>query len=370
MSKKQTKGSYLPNLEEKIAAGVDPNTGLPIRTSDESNVKSDIVRLLRIVDEQDAVNRYEWYNLPSNITSQELERLIYLKGQLCFYYDDIEKEFYFMPYALNGSIDYYGRYKQITPIPLFWGESDSTEEKSMKKKQEQVLSGKKLDVIYSVVDDKEKINENFLTTSTVLLHDYTKQLPQTIVPRSILNKTLVEIEAECVPYLRTALIAGSGIKGVIINDASQSQSVIDAAKSMKNAALKSMPWIPLTSMAKLEELTDGSVLKAEEYMASMQSLDNLRLSTFGIENGGLFEKKSHKLQAEADFSTNPVHMILQDGLKIRQNFCNIVNSIWDIDIWCEASEMIPNIPFDEIGETETNDNKDMEVTDNADDTTI
>ena len=38
---------------------------------------SDIKKFLRLVDEQ-----YAFYNLPANITSQELEKKLYHKGQL------------------------------------------------------------------------------------------------------------------------------------------------------------------------------------------------------------------------------------------------------------------------------------------------
>ena len=30
----------------------------------------------------------------------------------------------------------------------------------------------------------------------------------------------------------------------------------------------------------------------------------------------------------------------QDGLTLRQNFCDIVNSIWGLGIWCEPSEAV------------------------------
>lgn len=75
-------------------------------------------------------------------------------------------------------------------------------------------------------------------------------------------------------------------------------------------------------------------------MLAMQSLDNLRLSGYGIDNGGLFEKKARELQSEADINGGPVGLVMQDGLSIRQNFCNIVNSIWGIGIWCEPAENI------------------------------
>ena len=75
-------------------------------------------------------------------------------------------------------------------------------------------------------------------------------------------------------------------------------------------------------------------------MLAMQSLDNFRLSGYGIDNGGLFEKKAHELQSEADINGGPVGLVMQDGSSIRQNFCNIVNSIWGIGMWCEPAENV------------------------------
>ena len=79
--------------------------------------RDDYLKLFRILDEQDAVNRYHWYNIPAELSSQEIERMLYYRGQLCFFYYEALDKFYFMPYALNGSLDFYGRYNQIHPVP-------------------------------------------------------------------------------------------------------------------------------------------------------------------------------------------------------------------------------------------------------------
>jgi hypothetical protein len=44
-----------------------------------------------------------------------------------------------------------------------------------------------------------------------------------------------------------------------------------------------------------------------------------------------------------------VSLTLMDGLQIRQNFSNIVNSIWGLGIWCEPSETIVNMDLDGDG---------------------
>ena len=69
----------LPDLETLCKAGIDPKTGLPVKMTKPAKcaIKEDVKKFLRLIDEQDAVNRYVWYNLPANITSQELERMLY-----------------------------------------------------------------------------------------------------------------------------------------------------------------------------------------------------------------------------------------------------------------------------------------------------
>lgn len=336
--------AVLPNLTPIIAAGINPKNGLPYRLDGcVDNIKADIKKFLRLIDEQDAVNRYVWYNLPANITSQELERMLYYKGQLCFFYSKELEEFYFMPYALDGTIDFYGRYNRIHPVPMTSG----TDEKE-NKAQAELLSTIKLNCVYGI-KDPETMTENDLYNSTVLLHDYTKQLAQMIIPRCQVNDPLLDVMSDCVPFMRTSLMLGTGVKGVRVNDADQALSVKDGATSLKNAALTGQAFVPILGNIEFQELTDGSVTKSEEYMLAMQSLDNLRLSGYGIDNGGLFEKKAHVLQSEADLNGGPVGLVLQDGLSIRQHFANVVNSIWGLGIWCEPAQNIIGADIDGDG---------------------
>lgn len=326
----------LPQLDVLLQAGIDPKTGLPVKFGGGSKclLKEDLKKFLRLIDEQDAVNRYVWYNLPANLTSQELERMLYYKGQLCFFYDKDLEDFYFMPYALDGTIDFYGRYNTIHPVPMTSGTDDKGN-----KAQAEYLAGKKLKCVYGIKLPEELTKED-LMESCVLIHDYTKQLSQTIIPRVNVNDPILDVMAECIPFMRTSLLASTGVKGVRVNDADQQQNVVDGSRSLEQAALTGRPWVPIVGNVEFQELTDGNVAKAEEYMLAMQSLDNLRLSGYGIDNGGLFEKKAHELQSEADINGGPVGLVMQDGLSIRQNFCNIANSIWGLGIWCEPAQNI------------------------------
>lgn len=336
------------DLDLLIQAGIDPKTGLPKKMAKRKNLKPEIKRALRIIDEQDAVNRYVWYNLPNNITSQELERMLYYKGQLCFFYMKDLEQFFFMPYALDGTIDFYGRYNRVHPVPMTSG----TEDKNGKA-QAQLLSEIKLDVLYGIPIPKEGDTvETFmksLENKCVLLYDYSKQLAQTITPRVEVNDAILDVMSECVPFMRTSLLLSTGVKGMRVQNGDDWTNVQDANRSVEDAALSGDPYIPMVGITEFQDLQNGQVAKSEEYMLAMQSLDNLRLSTYGINNGGLFEKKAHELQTEADINGGPVGLVLQDGLSIRQNFCNIVNSIWGLGLWCEPAENITGADMDGDG---------------------
>lgn len=314
-------------------AGIDMRTGKPTRAIDKDcSIKEDIKRQLRIIDEQDAVNRYTWYNLPCDVSSQELERMLYYKGQLCFFYfKDIDK-FYFMPYALDGSIDFYGRYESIKPVPFADGTTDY--EKAQVKNQAMLLSTLKLKVLYDI-----PLEEIDPFESCVLLHDYTKQLSQKTVSRQIIQDSLLDVMSDCIPFTRTALLNSTGVQGMQVTNADEYANVEAASRGINKAALDGKKWIPISAQLKLQELTGGTVAKGEEFMMAMQSLDNFRLSTYGLANGGLFEKQTYQNNAQTALNGNgQIGNPLQDGLSIRQRFCDIVNSVWGLGISCEISE--------------------------------
>lgn len=328
-------GAVLPDVKTLVQAGINPKNGLPIKmtSGNPSHLKEDILQVIRTIDEQDAVRRYKWYNLPDGIDGELIERMLYYRGQLAFFYMKTLGKFFILPYALAGTIDVYGRYTAITPLP-FNGTSDNGGKDKIKPWIEDLI----FEPIYEIKYDEVKPED--LEKKCVLLHDYAKGISQTIIPRQILNDPICKVEAECIPFMRTALILGTGIKGVRVTDADTQKQTEDAAKSIEEAALTGKPWVSIIAPMDLQELTDASILKGADYMQSMQSIDNFRLGTYGIDNGGLFEKKSHMLEQEAAINGGSVSLSYQDGLTERQDWCDKVNSLWGLGVWCEPSEAV------------------------------
>lgn len=340
------------DLQTLVQAGIDPKTGLPLKVVNglPSKLKDGIKALFRIIDEQDAVTRYTWYNLPCNITSQELERLIYYKGQLAFFYCEPLDQFFFMPYALDGTIDFYGRYNRIHPVPMANGTTE--EEKRLYGVQMDYLSTLKLDVLYDI--PLEPVDPY---KSCVLVHDYTKQMSQTVISRQVLNDPLLDVMSDTVPLMRTALLNSSGVLAMRVNSQDEQSNVKAANQAIDAAVLNGQRYIPVLGNIDFQELAGGETAKAEEFLMALQSLDNLRLSTHGLDSGGLFQKKAHVLESENSMNAGHARSALDDGLMIRQHMCDIANAIWGIGMSCEISESA--LMMDKNGDMMAVDNQDQ-----------
>jgi hypothetical protein len=85
----------------------------------------------------------------------------------------------------------------------------------------------------------------------------------------------------------------------------------------------------MTSAVEFQELTNTTAGKAAEFLQSMQAIDNFRVQTHGLPNGGLFEKTQYinDAQTELNLGGADTSLTLMDGLSIRQEFCNRVNAI-------------------------------------------
>ncbi len=351
----------IPNVEWMIQAGLNPKTGLPVKAESAqlSTLMDGVKKALRIVDEQNAVNRYTWYNLPDGLTGQMIERIIYYRGQAALFYIDELEKFFFLPYALEApenstGIDIYGRYTGITPLTF-----NGTWENG-KYKDKVFIQGMIKKPVYEVMSLDKVIEDNAFFDGAVILNDYTQQQSQTLISRQQLDDPIVCAEAEAFPFARTALLANSGIKGMRVNDQSAQDNVKAASQSLTRAALTGDPWVPIVGNIEFQDLTSGSIPQCQEYLLYMQSLDNFRLSLMGLSTGGIFQKTDHMLQSEQDMNAQNNSLVYQDGLTIRQRFCDIVNSIWGLGIWCDASEIASN--QDQNGDGLIQDRKDQSGT--------
>lgn len=340
------KGPCIPNIGWMPGAGIDPKTGFPIKAmvGDSGYLKKGIKAQLRDLDKKDAVNAGKWYNIPCDLASQDIERMLYYKYKLCLFYNKPLDKFFILPFTLNPKdgigIDEYGRYTYIKPV-AYVGGAEANDEKRKKTPIEEYLSKLSLKVRYSPVDTSYMTPEelvDLVENSAVILQDYTPNLSfNDSMPKSVMMEPLLDVMSECIPYARTNLLTASGVKGLRVGNA-DSAAVIKANEVLKTSAMVGDAFVPIESTMEFQELSDNNTGKVQDFFLALQSLENYRLSLHGCDNGGLFNKKSQELQSEADINGGPIGLVMQDKITIRQNFCNIINSIWPIGLWWEPSE--------------------------------
>lgn len=347
----------IPDINTLLQAGIDPKTRLPIKLGGTPcNLKRDIKIQLRIKDEQDAVNRFKWYNTGLDLSSQEIERMLYHKYELAFFYFEPLEKFMLLPFALNGGLDIYGRYQYITPVPYTFGSPDDT--KKIQKAQSDMLGKLKLKVIYDVQLPEDYIKEDgeldinkmkeLVTNSAVIIKDYTPQFNQNnAIARGLMQESLLDVMAECIPYMRTNLKNATGVKGMRVSNESDYNNVLLANKSFTDAALNGDQNIPIVGNLEFQELTNGAATDSLQFLQALQGLNNFRLSLYGLENTGLYEKNAYVNNLQSGISN--VGLSLEDCKTQRQRACNIINSIWGINIWSDISEVVSGIDMNADG---------------------
>ena len=338
---------YLPNIKDLYAAGIDPHTGLPLKLigGKPEYLVEDAKRSFKLMDEQNALNRFNWINLPDGLSGNLIERILYYKGQGAFAYLEEDNKFVFLPFTLaaggksGGGLDIYGRFKQIQLIQ-FMGSTD---------KETTIELGIPLTAVYDIKLNEQDIND--LTESAVILRDYSQQLSQTILPMALRQEYIIQMMAETLAFTRTKLLIGTGVNGLKVNSADQIGDVKDLSRGMITAATSGEPFVGITGGIELQglEKTNPGSMRTEDYLMSLQSLDNIRLSAYGLENGGIFEKKAHITNNELAMNGSSVGLIYQDALSRRQEFCDIINSIWGLNINCVPSENVINMDLNGDG---------------------
>ena len=295
-------------------------------------LKEEIKKGLRILDETNAVHRYKAFNIPTNISSEELERMLYYKGQVCMFYCKALDDFFFMPFALDGNIDVYGRYFYIRPVPMTSGTTETPNNNA----QVNYFSQLRLKVYYDIPYDK--LTEEDRVNAAVIFFDRTPQLSWTNIPRQSLQEPILDVMSECFPLMRTSLFNSTGVKGMRVSSGDEISNVLMANMTTQQAAIQGQQYVPIKGQIDFQELSGDDVARSEEFLMAMQALDNYRLSLLGLDSGGLFQKKSHMLEAEQTMNEGRSKAALIDGLTWRQRACDIATALWGTGMSYELSE--------------------------------
>ena len=335
-------------------AGIDPKTRKPKKASNRKVTLYDFLTTVRIRDEQEYVNSIVVHTPGLNISSQEFMRTLYYWNDLALMF--IGNKPYLLPYTLsNGGLDFYGRYNNISPVPL----NGETASKDTRK----LLSEITKQVIYEVKAEDE-LNENDWRTSAVLVRGYTQQRAEKALPAQKVNDPVCQFESTIFSYLRTALLLGTGVKGIKAGDDMGAEAIEELSRTLEQCAINGTPYVGITSTVDFQELSSGGTYAVNDYLLAIQAIDNYRKQANGVDTNGVFDKQAYVNETQTKMNQITSHSLV-DRFNQLQNSFDIWNSITGLDWYAEIPQNVV-APLPDQGEEGNTENQ-QEGTDNVDD---
>lgn len=310
-----------------------------------------LFNIMREQNKIETIERYMWVNVPFGLTADIIERLLFYRGKGVFYFNDKVGKFQFLPFALNGVIDEYGRYTKCNTLP-FTGVD--TEEK--KKKKTQSLVYEDLELVYDLPYDEEtfrKINEK--KTFGVVLNDSSLSTSQQPVIRFNYVKPVLHMMATLMQIINTAMFGNADHNLLQIENEGELESVQCQISAINQDILNGNRFTPIVGKLPITPLKTTNSADLEGLFNTFNSLNNFLKSITGVANAGVFDKKAHLLQDEQKLNGSNADDIYYNGLRLRQEFCLMVQAYYQYPIWCESKRGMSEAQEESFAMGETSD---------------
>lgn len=316
-----------------------------------TDLRPELIQNFEVRNRQQFVNRYQWCTLdgspfPEGIDPDLIERILYYRYNLIAFF--FNGKFYTCPFALNGGIDVYGRYTQVSPL-TFNGSINYRQDNATGQTEEYMSDGDwitdlKLAPSYDIYDIEPIERDGVIVDRCVILQDFENGIAQKETNRYVLSQAFEGLLADTVALIRHNLVASARIFSYRVLSEDQKNTSLAELENMEEAVLENgQMFFPVTSSVTLETVFDDKELDEQSYWECFVSIDNLRENLMGIENNGIFKKKERELSGEADKEASQADLIYQDGLHQRQKFCEIFDAVFGQQLWCMESPSIDKV---------------------------
>lgn len=297
----------------------------------------------------ETLERYQWINVPFGLTQDLIERLLFFRGKGVFYFNDKIGKFQFLPFALNGLIDEYGRFTACNTLPFTGVDEDGKD-----KKKNQVLIYQDLELVYDLPYDEEtlkKVRGN--KPVGIILNDSSLSISQQPIIRSNYVKPVLHMMATLLQIINTAMFGAADHNLVQVQNESELMSIQSQIDAINQDILKGKRFTPFVGTFPITPLKTGNTVNLEGLFGTFNSLTNFLKSITGVANAGVFDKKAHLLQEEQKLNGSNSDDIYYNGLRLRQEFCLMIQAYYGYPIWCESKRGLTEAQEDNVLEGET-----------------
>ena len=341
----------------KYGNAIDQNGN--VITPNPSKYNLDYSSLFAIMREQNMIEtfeRYMWTNVPPGLTQDLIERLLFFRGKGVFYFNDKVEKFQFLPFALNGVIDEYGRFTKCNTLP-FTG-VDEVEEKNSKKKSKKLLNAvyEDLEIVYDLPYNDETIkNIRDRKIVGIILNDNSLAVSQQPVIRSNYVKPVLHMMATLMQIINTAMYGNADHNLIQVENESELDSINQQIAAINFDILRGRRFTPIVGKLPITPIKTSNTANLEGLFGTFNSLSNFLKSITGVANAGVFDKKAHLLQEEQKLNGSNSDDIYYNGLRLRQEFCLMVQAYYGYPVWCESKRAMSEVQSQNMMTGETTD---------------
>lgn len=350
--------SGIPVTKDMLKYGNAVDQNGHIITGNPQKLNLDYDSLYSIMKHQNMIEtneRYMWVNIPFGLTHDLIERLLFFRGKGVFYFNDKVEKFQFLPFALNGQIDEYGRYLKVNTLP-FTGISEEEDEKKKRKKKLQPVLYENLEIVYDLPYNEEMLrNARNKKTVGIILNDNSLAISQQPVIRSNFVKPVLRMMATLMQIINTAMYGNADHNLVQIENESEVKAFNQQVKAINNDIINGKRFTAVSGTFPITPIKTSNTANLEGLFGTFNSLSNFLKSITGVSNAGVFDKKAHLLQEEQKLNGSNSDDVYYNGLRLRQEFCLMVQAYYGYPIWCESKRGMSEAQEENVAMGETAD---------------
>lgn len=344
----------VPQTKKTLKYGNAIDQNGKVITPNPKKFNLDYDSLFAIMQEQNMVEtleRYMWTNVPFGLTPDLIERLLFFRGKGILYYNDKIDKFQFLPFALNGVIDEYGRYTRCNTLPF-----TGVDEKEKGKNRERKLVYENLEIVYDLPYNKEMVeNARKKKTVGIILNDSSLAISQQPIIRSNYVRPVLHMMATLMQIINTAMYGNADHNLIQVENESELESISHQIEAINFDILKGHRFTPVVGALPITPIKTSNTANLEGLFGTFNSLTNFLKSITGVANAGVFDKKAHLLQEEQRLNGSNSDDIYYNGLRLRQEFCLMVQAYYNYPIWCESKRAMSEVQAENMMTGETSD---------------
>lgn len=285
------------------------------RTNPCGNINRDKTKYLDIwtnYDMTQCISRYVWENLPDNIKSYDVERMLYFRTTLTGF--KFGGRIFILPYVINGSLNPYGYPTKGYPL---------------------TYNGKPINEKSEMFNYELRFN-----ASGILDGDYNAVLLFDNVPRFIgsnmgmsrfaINQVLIADMADVLSRVNINVVVTNKKLYFIAKDPNQ-RAVLE--QEIEASLGSDSPFGVLSSPLEVQTIQNTDDYQADDLFNVIKNYDAIRCFMSGIQSKNFgTEKKERLVSGELAGNEEQIDLVADIGLELRQNFADNMNKLFGTNI--------------------------------------